>query len=75
MNIFDKGKFNPITLELITGGIASLEELTKFQKYFQYYDTDTVINLIRDACLGFDLVNFEKHGFDAKKSNSDIFLW
>ncbi len=42
------------------------------------YDTDTTINTIRDAIianyLGFDLLNTEKHGFDAKKSNKEHFL-
>lgn len=42
------------------------------------YDTDTTINSIRDAIvanyLGFDLLNFDKHGFDAKKSKNNTFL-
>jgi hypothetical protein len=42
------------------------------------YDTDTTINSIRDAIvanyLGFELLNFNKHGFDAKKKEEDIFL-
>ncbi len=78
MNIFDQGNYRPIPPEFRTLGIASLEELTKFQDRFEIHDTDTTINSIRDAIvanyLGFDLLNFEKHGFDAKKSNSDVFL-
>ncbi|RUM55826.1 MAG: hypothetical protein DSY40_03325 [Nautilia sp.] len=56
----------------------ALEELTKFQEEFKIYDTDTTINEIRDSIvanyLGFDLLNFDKHGFDAKNSKKNIFL-
>ncbi|HOV17248.1 MAG TPA: hypothetical protein PLF50_07145 [Candidatus Cloacimonadota bacterium] len=42
------------------------------------YDTDTTINLIRDAIvanyLDYDLINREKHGFDAKKRKGEHFL-
>jgi len=42
------------------------------------YDTNTTINEIRDAIvanyLGFDLLNFDKHGFDAKHSKKNKFL-
>jgi len=59
-------------------GIVSLQELTKFQEKFEMYDTDTSINSIRDAIvanyLGYDLLNFDKHGFDAKKSKTNEFL-
>ncbi len=78
MTIFDKGNYKTVPTEFRTFGIASLEELSKFQEKFEMYDTDTTINTIRDAVianyLGFDLLNFDKHGFDAKKSNGNHFL-
>lgn len=78
MTIFEKGNYKVVPSEFRTFGIASLEELSKFQEKFEIYDTDTTINAIRDAIianyLGFDLLNFSKHGFDAKKSEVDIFL-
>ena len=78
MGIFEKGNYRPISSEFRTRGIVSLQELSKFQEKFRIYDTDTTINSIRDAIvanyLGYDLLNFDKHGFDAKKSNSEIYL-
>lgn len=78
MNIFEKGNYKTVSPEFRVFGIASLEELSKFQQKFEMYDTDTTINTIRDAIvanyLNFDLLNFEKHGFDAKKSKSNHFL-
>jgi len=72
MGIFNKGAYKPIPADFRTLGILSLQELSKFQDKFKIYDTDTTINSIRDAIvanyLGFDLLNFDKHGFDAKKS-------
>ncbi|PIP54724.1 MAG: hypothetical protein COX07_03770 [Bacteroidetes bacterium CG23_combo_of_CG06-09_8_20_14_all_32_9] len=78
MGIFNKGAYKPIPADFRTLGILSLQELSKFQDKFKIYDTDTTINSIRDAIvanyLGFDLLNFDKHGFDAKKSKKNEFL-
>lgn len=78
MTIFEKGNYKTVPSEFRTFGIASLEELSKFQERFEIYDTDTTINAIRDAIianyLDFDLLNFDKHGFDAKKSGTEHFL-
>ena len=78
MNIFEKGNYQPVPTSFRTKGIFALEELTKFQIEFDKYDTDTSINEIRDAIvanyLGFDLLNFDKHGFDAKHSTKDKLL-
>ena len=78
MNIFKKGNYKPIPPSFRTKGFFALEELTKFQEEFQSWDTDTTINEIRDAIvanyLGFDLLNFDKHGFDAKSSKKNKFL-
>ena len=78
MTIFEKGNYQTIPVEFRTLGISALEELSKFQEKFEMYDTDTTINTIRDAIianyLGFDLLNTEKHGFDAKKSHTEHFL-
>lgn len=78
MNIFTKGDYRPIPQSFKTKGIIALEELTKFQKEFESYDTDTTINEIRDSIVGnylnYDLLNFNKHGFDAKNSTTGKFL-
>ncbi|MCC6867170.1 MAG: hypothetical protein IT280_13530 [Ignavibacteria bacterium] len=78
MDIFKKGKYELIPTEFRTLGLVSLQELSTFQDKFKMYDTDTTINTIRDSIianyLGFDLLNFDKHGFDAKKSSKDEFL-
>jgi hypothetical protein len=78
MTIFEKGNYKTVPSEFRTFGIASMEELSKFQEKFEMYDTDTTINTIRDAIianyLDFNLLNFDKHGFDAKKSKTEHFL-
>ncbi len=78
MGIFEKGNYQPIPSEFRTLGIISLQELSRFQEKFEIYDTDTTINSIRDAIvanyLGYDLLNFDKHGFDAKKSKNGVYL-
>lgn len=78
MDIFKKGNYQPIPPSFRTKGFFALEELTKFQEEFDSWDTDTTINEIRDAIvanyLGFDLLNFDKHGFDAKSSKKNKFL-
>lgn len=78
MTIFEKGNFQPISTEFRCEGIKALAELSKFQKRFELSDTDTTINEIRDSIianyLGFDLLNKEKHGFDAKRSGKEQYL-
>lgn len=78
MNIFEKGKFEPLSNEFKQQGLLALQQLSEFQSKFDVYDTDTTINSIRDTIvasyLGFDFVNTEKHGFDAKKSRTGEFL-
>lgn len=78
MSTFDKGNFKPVPETFRTHGILALRDLSKFQDEFQMYDTDTTINTIRDAIianyLDYDLLNYDKHGFDAKKSEGEHFL-
>ena len=78
MDIFEKGDFRSVPVEFRTLGFHALSELYKFQEKFDIYDTDTTINSVRDAIianyLGYDLLNWDKHGFDAKKSKKDEFL-
>lgn len=78
MDIFEKGDYKQTPNLFKTKGIFALEELTKFQDEFQSYDTDTTINEIRDSIigsyLGYDLLNFNKHGFDCKNSKTGEFL-
>ena len=69
-NLFTKGDYRPIPADFRVAGVQALAALTDFQKAFEMFDTDTTVNTIRDAMvgqyLGFDLINFNKHGFDAK---------
>ncbi len=78
MTIFEKRNYQPVPAEFRSLGMCALEELSKFQNKFKIYDTDTTINTIRDAIianyLGYDLLNIDKHGFDAKKENKNKFL-
>jgi hypothetical protein len=78
MTIFEKGNYQPVPVEFRSLGMCALEELSKFQNKFEIYDTDTTINAIRAPIianyLGYDLLNIDKHGFDAKKENKNKFL-
>jgi len=78
LTIFEKGNFKPVSIEFKMEGISALQSLSNFQDRFETFDTDTTINSIRDTIiasyLGYDLVNTEKHGFDAKKSKTGEFL-
>ena len=71
MDIFEKGNFQPLPTGFLAKGRAALEALSSFQTEFDIYDTDTTINAIRDGIianyLDYDLLNMDKHGFDAKK--------
>lgn len=78
MDIFQKGDYRPIPHSFKNKWIIALEELTKFQDEFDSYDTDTTINEIRDSIVGnylwYDLLNFNKHGFDGKSTKTGKFL-
>lgn len=78
MNIFKKGNFEALASEYKQLGLLALQQLFEFQEKFDVYDTDTTINSIRDTIvanyLDFDLINTEKHGFDAKRSRTGEFL-
>ncbi len=78
MNIFEKGDFRKTPNNFRVKGLMALESLTEFQNEFNIYDTDSTINVIRDSIvanyLNFELLNFDKHGFDAKSSRQNRFL-
>ncbi|MBO4694836.1 MAG: hypothetical protein J5656_02790 [Clostridia bacterium] len=78
-SLFNKGSYNPINEEFLVEGHKVLEEVAAVQEKWGKGDTDTFINELRDSiagyCLGLDLVNTEKHGFDCKKGEKeDVFL-
>jgi len=78
LGVFERGNYGVIPSTQIQEANNALRGLTEYQKKFEDWDTDTTINTIRDTIvpnlLGFDLVNLNKHGFDAKKSSEDVFL-
>lgn len=78
MNIFEKGNFKPLSNEFKQLGLLALQKLSEFQEKFDIHDTDTTVNSIRDTIvssyLGFDFINTEKHGFDAKRNRTGEFL-
>lgn len=71
--IFEKGTFVDFPDEFRREGLEVLQGITKFQIAYESPDTDTAINQIRDAMigyyLGFEQLNTEKHGFDARRTN------
>lgn len=78
MDIFQKGDYKPISQAYRVEALSSLNELSDFQAKYGHDDTDTLINEIRDSIvahyLGYDLINTQKHGFDAKMSKEEKFL-
>lgn len=76
--MFEKGDYREITSDFRIFGITSLQNINEFQNKFEIHDTDTTINTIRDSIvanyLNYDLLNFAKHGFDAKNSRNGTFL-
>ena len=78
LTLLSKWRFKEISNDFMTEGHETLQELTRIQEKFSKPDTDTFINELRDSIagytLGFDMINIEKHGFDCKKKNKDIFL-
>lgn len=79
LDIFKKGNFEKIDRNFLTEGFENLKPLMEIQKKYNKLDSDTFFNELRDSMvatyLDFELVNSQKHGFDAKKSqNENIFL-
>lgn len=78
MSIFKKGNFRRPARNYIRMGRLALRRLSEFQNTFDIQDTDTTVNSIRDSIIAkhfhFDLVNMDKHGFDAKNSGTKEFL-
>lgn len=78
LNIFNKGDYQPIDAEFLTESVIALEPLINIQTKYNKLDSDTFLNEIRDSfvarALDFDLINIEKHGFDAKSENSKRYL-
>jgi hypothetical protein len=78
INIFEKGKFEKTSDHYRLEGLEALQQLHIFQEKHNHLDTDTTINSIRDTLiahyLDYDLVNTEKHGFDAKNSSDNTYL-
>lgn len=74
-----KGNYKEINNDLINQTKQYLDEIAKIQLKFNKTDSDSFINEIKDTIickyLGFELINTDKHGFDAKlNQNQDIFL-
>lgn len=71
------GKFEKINESFMAETFKVFETLEAIQKKYGKTDNDTVINEVRDAkvaqVLGYDDINTDKHGWDAK-DDSDRFL-
>ncbi len=78
LNIFHKGNYVPINNDFLTEAVKAMQPLYSLQAKYNRHDTDTFINEVRDSLisryLGFDLVNQNKHGLDAKKTSSEEYL-
>ena len=76
MDIFEKGDFRTVSVKYRTLKFQAEGESHKSQGEPNVYDIDLIINSIRDVIivnyLGYDLLNWDKDGFDAKKSKKRI---
>ena len=73
INLLEKGKFELIDEQFITVSLDVFQWVSKIQKDYDKWDTDTFMNEVRDSIaakfLNFTHINIEKHGFDARRSN------
>lgn len=73
LSIFEKGNYQPLDRGFLTETTSAIMPLLKIQHKYQKLDNDTFFNEYKDSIiasyLNFELVNIEKHGFDAKKSH------
>lgn len=78
LSLFKKGNFKRIDTDFMLEGYEALQELQIVQEKYKKNDTDTFINELRDSITGytlnFNLINVEKHGFDCKMDDKDIYL-
>lgn len=81
MSLFERGRYVRIPAGFRMKGMRSLAAIDEFQTAYEDIcrnDTDTTVNAIRDSIvahyLGYDLINADKHGFDAKKSRKEEYL-
>lgn len=67
--IFNKGHFEPINREFLAQTTSAIVTLLKIQEEFKKLDNDTFFNEYKDSLiasyLNFELINTQKHGFDA----------
>lgn len=76
--IFRRGSYQPIDRDFISEASQAILPLVTVQKKYGKLDNDSFFNELKDgmigAYLGFDLVNTQKHGLDAKNSQTGCYL-
>lgn len=75
LDIFNKGNFEPINREFIYEARLATQPIMDIQHRYNKLDNDSFFNELKDgmigAYLGYELVNTNKHGLDAKKSKEE----
>ncbi|WP_121021602.1 hypothetical protein [Helicobacter vulpis] len=78
LSLYDKGCFGRIDLNFVSQGIEALCRIAQVQRRYHKLDSDSLLNELRDSMvalhLGYDCINTDKHGLDARKSQSVEFL-
>ena len=73
ISLLDKWRFEPIDEQFITVSLDVFQWVSKIQKEYSKWDTDTFMNEVRDSIaakfLNFTHVNIDKHWFDARRFN------
>ncbi|WP_120944180.1 MULTISPECIES: hypothetical protein [Helicobacter] len=77
-SLFDKGCFVPIDRSFVLQGYKALSKIADIQRQYNKLDNDSFLNELRDSMialyLGYDCINTDKHGLDAKKAQGAEFL-
>ena len=79
LSLFNKGKYKEIDRVYISRVQNAMFKVMELQEEYEKYDNDSFLNEMKDSMvgmyLGYDFVNTDKHGFDAKRKNYEYDEW
>ncbi|MBQ9600983.1 MAG: hypothetical protein IJR46_03130 [Neisseriaceae bacterium] len=78
LDIFKKGDYQEINRDFISEANYAIQPLIAIQNKYNKLDNDSFFNELKDGMVGayldYDLINIQKHGFDAKNSQKNTYL-
>jgi len=79
LSLFNKGTYKEIDRIYISRVQNAMFKVMELQEEYGKYDNDSFLNEMKDSMvgmyLGYDFVNTDKHGFDAKRKNYEYDEW